>query len=130
MDRVALVGKLFVAYQSGDFANFAELVSPQVRLEPVGTDLQPGPVYEGAAGVAEWARELASSQDEFQPSVETMEQVGERVLAIGGIQVAAPSGLVGPTPVAWLCEFDEHGRLLRLRTYLDVEEARADAKAR
>ena len=129
MDRVALVGKLFVAYQSGDFGNFAELVSPNVRLEPLGTDLKPGPVYEGAAGVAEWARDLAESSDEFQPSVESIEQIGERVLAVGSIQVATPTGLVGPTPAAWLSDFDDTGRLKRLKTYVDVEQARADAEA-
>jgi ketosteroid isomerase-like protein len=129
MDRVALVGQLFVAYQSGDFGNFAELVSPNVRLEPVSTDLTPGPTYEGAAGIAEWARELADSDDEFQPAVESIEAVGDRVLAVGSIQVAGPGGLRGPTPAAWLCDFDESGRLLRMRTYVDVDQAWADAKA-
>lgn len=129
MDKVALAGKLFVAYQSGDFGNFAELVSPQVRLEPVSTDLTPGPTYEGVAGIAEWARDLADSEDEFQPAVETIEAVGDRVLAIGSIQVAGAGGLSGPTPAAWLCDFDDSGRLLRLRTYVDLDQARADAGA-
>src|SRR3954451_5729611 len=129
MDGVALVGQLFLAYQSGDFRNFAELVSPQVRLEPVSTDLTPGPTYEGVAGVAEWARDLAESDDEFQPAVESVEEVGERVLAIGSIQVAGTDGLKGRTPVAWVCDFDAAGRLLRMRTYVDVDQARADAAA-
>jgi ketosteroid isomerase-like protein len=129
VDRVALVGKLLIAYQSGDFAEFAALVSPDVRLEPVSTALSPGPVYEGAAGIAEWARELAASEEEFQPAVESIEMVGDRVLAVGSIQTATATGLGGRTPVAWLCEFDDADRLRRMRTFLDVDEARAAAAA-
>jgi ketosteroid isomerase-like protein len=127
VDRVALVGRLLVAYQSGDLANLAELVSPDVRIEPLSTDLERGPVYEGVAGIAAWARELDGSDEEFQPAIESIETVGDRVLAVGSIQVAAEDGLVAPAPTAWLFEFDEQDRLRRMRAYDDVAAARADA---
>jgi ketosteroid isomerase-like protein len=128
MDRVALVGQLFVAYQTGEFGQLAELMAPDVRLEPLSTDLERGPVYEGIAGVAEWARELAASEEEFQPAIESIEERGERVLAIGSIQMAAESGLTRAS-AAWVFDFDAQGRLRRMRAYRDVDEARAAAEA-
>jgi ketosteroid isomerase-like protein len=116
-----------VAYQSGDLANLAELVSPDVRIEPLSTDLERGPAYEGVDGIAEWARELDGSEEEFQPAIESIEMVGDRVLAVGSIQMASEEGLVGPAPTAWVFEFDEQGRLRRMRAYDDVDAARADA---
>jgi ketosteroid isomerase-like protein len=129
VDRVELVGRLFVAYQSGDMANVAELVTPDVRFEPLSTELKRGPVYEGVAGIAEWARELAASSQEFQPAIESIDAVGDRVLAVGAIQVATEGGLVGPSETAWVFEFDDEDRLRRMSAYDNVEEARADALA-
>jgi hypothetical protein len=129
MDRVTLVGRLFIGYQTGDFGTIADLVSPDVRLEPLSTDdLAPGPVYVGLAGLAEWARELERSDHEFQPAVDGVEQVGETVLATGSVVAAGERGLAR-APAAWLFEFDTSDRLLRMRAFLDVEAARSDAEA-
>jgi ketosteroid isomerase-like protein len=129
MDRVALVGQLFMGYQAGDMGQVAGLMAPDVRLEPLSTDLEPGPVYEGPAGLAAWARELAESPDEFQPAVESIEPVGETVLAVGSVTVATQAGPWERVAAAWLFEFDESSRVRRMRAFLDVAEARAAAAA-
>jgi ketosteroid isomerase-like protein len=128
MDRVTLVGRLFNGYQAGDFGMVADLMSPDVRLEPLSTDLEQGPVYEGLAGLAEWSRELERSPDEFQPAVETIEAVGERVLAIGSILIAHDDGLETVT-TAWVFDFDAGDRLVRMRAFLDADAARSAASA-
>jgi hypothetical protein len=126
--RVALVGKLFMAYQSGEIddpAALLALISPDIRIEPLSTDLEPGPVYEGLEGLARWAAELGAADAEFQPSIERIEPVGAGVLATGSIRAATAGGLAPPTPTAWAFEFDEHDRLRSMRAYLDIEAARA-----
>ena len=128
MDRVTLVGRLFNGYQTGDFGTVADLMSPDVRLEPLSTELEQGPVYEGLAGLAEWSRELERSPAEFQPAVEAIEAVGGRVLATGSILVARDGGLE-TVSAAWLFDFDSDDRLIRMRAFLDVDAARTAAAA-
>jgi hypothetical protein len=58
-------------------------------------------------------------------SIERIERSGSGVLATGSIRAAFAGGLAPPTPAAWAFEFDGEDRLLRMRAYLDVHEARA-----
>jgi ketosteroid isomerase-like protein len=125
MDRTALVGRLFFAYQSRSLEALRELVAPDVCVEPLSTALLPGHAYRGLAGITRWLDELANSGYEYHAAVDAMEAHGDRVLVAGTVRATSSHQPPSTTPVAWVFEFAGDDRLRAMRAYLSVEDARA-----
>ena len=125
VDRAALVGRLFVAYESRNLEELGELVAPDVRIEPLSTALLPGHAYRGLEGVTRWLDELADSGYEYRPDIDAMEVHGDRVLVAGTVRTTSSHQPPSATTVAWVFEFRADDRLQTMRAYLSVEEARA-----
>ena len=125
VDRAALVGRLFLAYQSRNLEELGGLVAPDVRIEPLSTALLPGHAYRGLDGITRWLDELADSGYEYHPAVEGMEVHGDRVLVAGTVRTTSSHQPPSATTVAWVFEFRADDRLQAMCAYLSVEEARA-----
>ena len=80
-------------------------------------------VYRGHEGVREWLRDLYESLSEFQAEYSDIRDLGDRVVAIGCVRArGAGSEAEIESPHGAVTEF-KNGKGVRIRTYLDPEEA-------
>jgi ketosteroid isomerase-like protein len=116
---------LFPAAFSGeDVESYVEDCTEDVELVPIMAALE-GRVYRGHAGVREWLDDLRRDFDMFEPSPDSVEDLGGgHFLVLGHWNARARgSGVELRGQVAsWLIHRRE-GRIDRLRTYTNREEA-------
>jgi ketosteroid isomerase-like protein len=87
-------------------------------------------VHRGHDGVREMLRDLYEAFSEFQVSFDEIRDLGDRVVAIGRwITRGEESGVETTPPLASIVDF-KNGKAIRVRSYLDPEEALEDAGLR
>jgi ketosteroid isomerase-like protein len=87
-------------------------------------------VHRGHDGVREMLRDLYEAFSEFQVSFDEIRDLGDRVVAIGRwITRGEESGVETTPPLASIVDF-KNGKAIRVRSYLDPEDALEDAGLR
>jgi ketosteroid isomerase-like protein len=87
-------------------------------------------VHRGHAGVREMLRDLYEAFSEFQVEFSEIRDLGDRVVAIGRwITRGEESGAEVTPPLASVVDF-RNGKAIRVRSYLDPEDALVDAALR
>jgi ketosteroid isomerase-like protein len=82
-------------------------------------------VHRGHDGVREMLRDLYEAFSEFQVDFSDIRDVGDRVVAIGRwVTRGEESGVETTPPLASVVEFKD-GKAIRVRSYLDPDEALA-----
>ena len=82
-----------------------------------------GGVYRGHEGLRDMVRELDDALDELTVEYSEIRDLGDRVLAIGQVHTRGNlSGAVSEAPFAIVSDY-KGGKTIRVRTYLDPEEA-------
>jgi ketosteroid isomerase-like protein len=82
-----------------------------------------GEPYRGHAGVREWKAETEQNFDVFEPWLDEIRDLGDKVLALGGIRFRARGSEADMEHrMAWIFEV-EKGRVRRLRFYDGHTEA-------
>ena len=80
-------------------------------------------MYRGHQGVREGVRDGQEAFSEIQAEPSEVRDLGERVLAIGHLRACGrESGAITESAIAWIVEF-KGGKVIRVREYLDPEEA-------
>ena len=80
-------------------------------------------MYRGHQGVREGIRDLEEAFAEIQAEQSEVRDLGERVIAIGHLRGRGKeSGALTESALAWIVEF-RSGKVIRVREYLDPEEA-------
>ena len=80
-------------------------------------------VYRGHDGMRELFRDIDETLAEIQVDFSEIRDLGERVVATGGIRTRGKSsGAVTEAPLGYIADFRE-GKVARVRTYLDPQEA-------
>ena len=98
---------------------------PEVELHPgMAAQLRGrGIVYRGHAGLRDWLRDLDEAFADLPAEFSDVRDLGETVVAIGRVRGhGQDSGAAVEWPLAYIVEF-EHGKMTRVRTYLDHDEA-------
>ena len=84
-------------------------------------------VYGGHQGVREGVRDGEEAFSEIQAEPSEVRDLGERVVAIGHLRARGKgSGAITESALAWIVEF-KSGKVIRVREYLDPNEALAAA---
>jgi ketosteroid isomerase-like protein len=87
-------------------------------------------LHRGHAGVRKMLRDLYEAFSEFQVEFSEIRDLGDRVVATGRwITRGEESGVEITPPLASVVDF-ENGKAIRVRSYLDPEQALADAGLR
>jgi ketosteroid isomerase-like protein len=126
-DREELLRRAFDAFNARDVDLIDEFVDPEVELITRGAALD-GTSFRGHEGIKDWLRFLDEGWAEIVFHVDTVVDVGERMLATYRLRgrVRGPEIAIDQ-PASMVVDFRE-GRILRLKTYFDPVEALAAAR--
>jgi ketosteroid isomerase-like protein len=108
----------------------AEL-DPEIEWRPIIPMLVGGEatVYRGHDGVRRMFGEIRDSFGEIRIELDETLEIGDRVVGIGHMHArGSTSGVVTDTAWAFVAELRD-GKALRIQTYMDHDEALADAGA-
>jgi len=123
-ENVELVREGFARWNDGDRDFLFNSAAPDIELLSRFGSLT-GEPYRGHEGVREWLADIEQSFERFELWLDDVRDLGEDVLAIGGINMRARgSGLDMNQPMGWVVEFRD-GRVARMRFFATPAEALA-----
>ena len=106
----------------GDYDFLFNSTAPDIELHSRLGSLT-GEPYRGHRGVREWIADIQQSFERFELWLDDVRDLGDDVLALGGIKLRARgSGLGMKEPMGWVFEFRE-GCLARMRFYAQPAQA-------
>jgi ketosteroid isomerase-like protein len=121
-DNVEIVREGFARWNEGDYDFLFESAAPDVELLSRFGSLT-GEPYRGREGVREWLADIQQNFERFDLWLDDVRDLGDDVLAIGGIEMRARgSGVDLKEPMGWVLEFRD-GLLARMRFYAQPAEA-------
>ena len=121
-ENVELVREGFARWNEGDYEFFLQSTAPDVELLSRFGSLT-GEPYRGHQGVREWLADIHQSFDRFDLWLDEARDLGDEVLALGGIHMRARgSGLDMNEPMGWVFEVRD-GRVARMRFYASPADA-------
>jgi ketosteroid isomerase-like protein len=124
--RQALIRELFDRWNRG----IRELRLSEISPDAIVKSTLTGSTYKGHDGIREWMAEIDDQFDDWNVTIEEMEDVPpDRVLAIGNVHFRGRgSGVEFDQPIAWICRFSAD-RVTEMHNYSDQSAARDAAKA-
>ena len=123
--NVEIVRRVADAYNRRDVGAMLGELHPEIEWQPwLQVQLGGGAtVYRGHQGVREGIREREEAFSEIQAEPAEVRDLGERVVVIGHLRGRGKeSGAITESAIAWIVDF-ESGKVVRVREYLDPEEA-------
>ena len=127
--NVEIVRRQVESFNRRDPDAMAEAWHPEATWEPASVTPVEGRPYVGPHGIRTFLNNYAETWAESRLAYGEFIDLGERVLALGTLEVRhRDSSVPISRPHAMLYEFRD-GLIIRLRSYLDHEEARAAARA-
>ena len=117
------------AYNRRDVGAMLDELHPEIEWYPwLQVQLGGGAtVYRGHQGIREGVRDGEEAFSEIRAEQSEVRDLGERVVAIGHLRARGKeSGALTESALAWIVEF-KSGKVIRVREYLDPEEALAAA---
>jgi ketosteroid isomerase-like protein len=121
-ENVELVREGFARWNEGDYDFFFDDTASDIELFSRFGSLT-GEPYRGHRGVREWLADIQQSFERFDLWLDDVRDLGDDVLALGGIELRARgSGLDMTEPMGWVFEFRD-GRVARMRFYASPAEA-------
>ena len=123
--NVQALKRVIEAYNRADVEALLEELDPEIEWRPVLPVVLGGDetVYSGHDGVRQLQRDLDEVLAERQLDLPDIRDLGEHVVAIGGLRIRGrSSGALQESAFALTAEFRD-GRAMRIQTYLDPSEA-------
>ena len=131
-ENVEIVRRVSDAYNRRDVGAMLDELHPEVEWYP-WLQLQLGgqaTVYRGHQGVRKGVQELEEVFSEIQAEQTEIRDLDERVVAIGHLRGRGKeSGAITESAIAWIVEF-KGGKVIRVREFLDPEQALSAAGVR
>jgi ketosteroid isomerase-like protein len=117
------VQEVFERWNGGDRSPPLERIDPDVEISTVIGDAFQGEPFRGHEGVRAWLAGLDENFETWRLSPEEWLERGDTLVVLGQIHARGRgSGIELDQPIAWVARF-RAGKLLRLQTYFDHEEA-------
>jgi ketosteroid isomerase-like protein len=126
--NVEVARRSFAAFNAGDVESLVETGHPDCEWLPFRAQLE-GETYRGRDGVRRFFYDMQEAWREFQIEVMELREVGGRVLLVGHIEgLGRGSGVAVSVDAGFVMDFRD-GRIVRVVSYSDPEEARREAAA-
>lgn len=121
-ENVEVVRRGLEAFNRRDVPALMETCDPDVEFFPLRALLE-GISYHGEDGLRKFFEDMAEEWTELRVEAQEFREVGDSVLTLGLLHARGrASGIEASWPMGWVSDMRE-GRLLRLRTYTDQQEA-------
>jgi ketosteroid isomerase-like protein len=122
-ENVEIVERLMAAVNRRDIDAFAAVTTADLEWFPVFAAHVEGDAYRGREGAEAFLGEVDETWEEFLPVVEEYRDLGDRVLGLGRLKTRGRGSGV-PVDSPWGGVYDlRDGKISRIRTYLDHDEA-------
>jgi ketosteroid isomerase-like protein len=124
-ENVEITERALSAYNRRDVEALLETLDQAIEWSPAFPVLlgQEPTVYRGHDGIREMFRDFSEVLDEIQVEYVEIRDLGDRVVAIGRIRTRGKaSGAATESPLAAVSDIRD-GKAIRVRTYLDPDEA-------
>ncbi len=122
-DNIEIVKVLMDAVDRRDIDAYAGVTTPDFEWLPVFAARVERDVYRGREGIEKFLGEVDETWAEFRPMPEEYRDLGDRVLALGRLKTRGrASGVPNDSPWAGIYDV-RNGKIARIRTYLDHDEA-------
>jgi ketosteroid isomerase-like protein len=124
-ENVEAVRRVSDAYNRRDVQAMLRELHPEIEWYPwLQVQLGGGAtVYRGHQGIREGIRDGDDAFSEVRTELSEVRDVGERAVAIGQLRGRGrESGAMTESALAWIVDF-ESGKVIRVREYLDPNEA-------
>jgi ketosteroid isomerase-like protein len=126
-ENVELIREGVERFNAGDRGFLAAQMHPDAEIHSRFSMALGEEPYRGPDGVRAWMEELDRSFDQFFITHDDVRDLGDRVLALGHVQLRArESGLAMQQPMGWIDEVRD-GKLSRLLFFTSHAEALAAA---
>jgi ketosteroid isomerase-like protein len=123
--NVTLIRDAFARWNAGDRQPPLDLIDPDVEIRTAIGDAFKGEPFRGHEGAREWLAALDENFETWTLVVEEFMERGETIVALGHILARGRgSGVELDQDVGWVFRVRD-GKVLRLHTFLDREEALA-----
>jgi ketosteroid isomerase-like protein len=120
--------RAFEAFNAGDVEGLVEASHPDSEWLPFRAQLE-GETYRGHDGVRRFFYDMQEDWREFQIELVELREVGGRVVVVGHIEgLGRGSGVAVSSDAGFVMDF-RGGRIVRVVSYSDPEEARREAAA-
>jgi len=124
-ENVEVVQRVADAYNRHDVEAMLDELQPEIEWHPwLQVQLGGGAtVYRGHHGVRAGIRDGEDAFSDVRAELSEIRDLGQRVVAIGRLRGRGrESGAMTESSLAWIVEF-RSGKVIRVREYLDPEEA-------
>ncbi len=123
-DNVAKVRRAYAAVLNRDFDALVEITHPEVVFTSMIRESEGG-VYRGHEGMREFFESLLEVLPDWRPTLEDVEDHGDRMLVRARIYASPPGGDVPMEQVVWHVIRLRDGLAIRWDFFRTEEEARA-----
>jgi ketosteroid isomerase-like protein len=117
LENVAVMRRMYEAWNSGDMAALAEVFDPEVEVRPALSTFMASAVYRGHDGIAAWYAETNEPWADLQAVPQRFIETGDRIVVVVGLQARVPGGRVDiDAEIAHVVTIRD-GRIVRLDGY-------------
>jgi ketosteroid isomerase-like protein len=126
-DNVETTRRALDYFNRGDRDALRELTAENAEIVPLRAALE-GTVYRGENAFTDFWAAVDQTWETIRMEAEEIVDCGDRVLIVGRLQGRARGTDVDvDSPMAWVMEVNDDGKMTRMRTYTDIAQARRDA---
>jgi ketosteroid isomerase-like protein len=128
MDKHTVFQKGFDALNRRDVEAFLEVCHPDCELQPFLRARDDDVPYRTSDGVRQWFAATDAAFDEVHHEVIDVQEANGSLVALGTLHYRGKvSGVAVTSPVGWLLEFADDGKIARTRDYIEPERALDEA---
>jgi ketosteroid isomerase-like protein len=93
------------AYNRGNVEPMVEVSHPEIEWYPLSAEVEGGVCFRGHEGLRHWFANLHATFEEFEASVDEVRDLGDFVLALGGVHLRFRTGGILNTEAGYLSRF-------------------------
>ncbi len=121
--NAARVREAMERWNGGDRTPPLDLIDPEVEIHTAIGDAFQGEAFRGHEGARQWLAGLDENFETWEIVIDEYRERDDIVLALGGVRARGRgSGIELEQAIGWVYEFRD-GKMIRLQTYYDREQA-------
>jgi ketosteroid isomerase-like protein len=106
-ENVEAFNRALAAYNRGTVEPMVEVSHPEIEWYPLSAEVEGGVCFRGHEGLRQWFANLHATFEEFEASVDDVRDLGDVVLALGGVHLRFRTGGILNTEAGYLSRFQD-----------------------